>query len=57
MLKFIRESLKTFGKIIAYNLLDSGLGSVASGVVESWQLYYQKHRKKMQKIVPVYFVG
>lgn len=31
--------------------------AIASGVVESWQLYYQRHRKKMQKIVPVYFVG
>ena len=31
---------KTFGKMLAYNLFYSSLGSIANGVIDAWQYYY-----------------
>ena len=48
---------KTFGKILAYNLGYSCLGSVMSAVIEWVQLYYQRHPPKRPQIVEIPSLG
>ena len=51
-----RITIKTFGKIVGYNLGYNCLGSVVNGFVESWQLYRQRCPRNLPKVPATFIV-